>query len=120
MKKVAVIGSRGFTDYSLLKTELDRVTAPFIIVSGGAKGADSLAEKYADEMGYTKLIFPAEWEKYGRSAGFKRNRLIIESSDIVLAFWDGVSKGTKHSINIAKSINKPHRIILYTQQNVLF
>lgn len=119
MKKVAVIGSRNFTDYDLMKIELDKIIAPFIIVSGAARGADTLAERYADEMGYNKIIFPAEWKKYGKSAGYKRNRLIIENSDLVVAFWDGYSEGTRHSINIAKCMKKPHRIFLYSQNDNL-
>jgi hypothetical protein len=121
--KLAIIGSRGFNDYNyMLKTIhdwmvagegsyfwLSRITE---IVSGGARGADSLAELYADDHGISKKIFPAEWEKHSKSAGFKRNQLIIDHADMVLAFWDGKSKGTEHSINLAYKARKP--VFIYT------
>jgi len=119
MKKVAVIGSRGFTSFDLMKEELDLLAAPFVLVSGGAKGADSLAELYCDQHGYEKIIFLPEWEKYGRKAGFVRNRLIVEECDLLIAFWDGTSRGTKNSIDAAKSLNKPFKVVLYGQ-NTLF
>ena len=108
--RVAVIGSRTFTNYEKVKKVLDQLEIS-LIVSGGAKGADSLAECYAVENSIETLIFEAEWDKYGRSAGYIRNVDIVNSSDIILAFWDGKSKGTLHSINFAKKKNKALRII---------
>jgi len=101
---IGVVGTRTFTDYDLLKTELDKIKNIDLIVSGGAKGADKLAELYAMEHDISIKIFNAEWGKYGRSAGPIRNRKIIESSDYVIAFWDGKSRGTLSSINLAKKI----------------
>ena len=105
MKKVAVVGSRSFSDRKLLNKVLDGI-GPFHLISGGAKGADSMAEVYADAHDYPKTIFLPEWEKYGRSAGFRRNYLIIQEADEVIAFWDGASKGTKHSIELAQKLGK--------------
>lgn len=110
MFKLAVIGSRTFTDYQLLKQELDKFP-PFILISGGARGADKLAEVYADCVGYKKIIFPAKWDLYGKSAGFKRNVEIINACQGVVAFWDGVSTGTKHSIDLALKTDKKVKII---------
>lgn len=110
MFKLAVIGSRTFCDYELLKTELDKFP-PFILISGGARGADKLAEIYADSVGYEKIIFPANWQLYGKSAGFKRNVEIINACQGVVAFWDGISSGTKHSIDLAIKNDKKVKII---------
>jgi predicted Rossmann fold nucleotide-binding protein DprA/Smf involved in DNA uptake len=116
--KLAVIGSRDFTNYLLLKAELE----PFkdkiqVIISGGAKGADTLAEKFADEFGIPKLIYPADWDNLGKKAGFIRNKQIIDSCEAVVAFWDGKSKGTKHSIELAEKQGKPVKIIEINANN---
>ena len=110
MNKVAVIGSRTFDNYKLLKETLDSLKID-LIVSGGAKGADSLAEQYAKENGIETIIHQAEWEKFGRKAGPIRNEYIIRDSDIVVAFWNGKSTGTYHSINLAKKAGKELLII---------
>lgn len=100
--KVAVVGSRSFTDYELLKKTLDELYPNITrIVSGGAKGADSLSEQYAKEEGIPTQIFKPDWEKHGKAAGFIRNRDIVENSDMVIAFHDGQSKGTANSIELA-------------------
>ena len=108
---IAIIGSRDFTDYRCLKETLDshfsfNIKDVDYIVSGGAKGADTLAERYAREHNIPIKIYPAQWKTFGKSAGYRRNIEIIENSDIVFAFWDGKSKGTKHSIDIANKQNK--------------
>lgn len=81
------------------------------IVSGGAIGADKMGEQFADEWEIKKTIFLPDWEKHGKKAGFVRNRDIIENSDFVLAFWDGLSKGSANSLSIAKKLKKPTLII---------
>lgn len=111
--KIAIVGSRNFNDYSTLKKyinnkleELDIINDVDTIVSGGAKGADSLGERYAEEYSLEKIIFPAEWNKYGKRAGFIRNEYIIQNCDVCFAFWDGESHGTKHDIDLCKQYNK--------------
>ena len=114
--KLAVVGSRGFDDYDLLKLKLDTIHSrrPIsVIISGGAYGADSLAERWARENRLELLVFLPDWEQFGKSAGYKRNIQIIESADAVIAFWDGQSKGTQHSINLAKDKGKPLAVINY-------
>lgn len=102
--KLAIIGSRGFNDYELLKSTVDAIKNNItLIISGGASGADSLGEKYADEFNIPKMIYYPDWEKYGKMAGYLRNIDIVENADVVLAFWDGKSRGTLHSINLAKA-----------------
>ncbi len=78
-----------------------------IIVSGGARGIDSLAEIEAKNLKIKTIIFKPDWDRYGKKAGFLRNILIINEADKVIAFWDGASKGTKHSIDLAIKQDKP-------------
>ena len=112
--KLAIVGSRTFTDYKRLITSIDSLY-PHIniteIVSGGAKGADWLAEQFADDYGIPKKIFKADWDKYGKSAGYRRNVDIVNYCDWLVAFWDGESKGTQHSIDLANKQNKLLKII---------
>lgn len=103
--KVAVIGGREFKDYDRVKRILDLYPIT-VIVSGGAKGADSLGEKYADEKNLKKEIYHPDWDLFGKSAGFLRNTTIIENCDMVVAFWDGASKGTKDSLDKAQKLKK--------------
>jgi hypothetical protein len=119
-KRVAVIGSRTFDDkerlYKILTKNKDKIK---LIVSGGASGADTLATDWAKDYGIPYLVFPAMWHDpetggYDKGAGFRRNRYIIQYSDIVIAFYDGVSKGTANSLEIAKQLNKPIKIISFT------
>ena len=102
--KVAIIGSRTFNDYELVcktikELKLETMTH---MVSGGAKGADSLGKRYAKEHNIPCIIYKPDWNTHGKSAGFLRNKDIINACDIVVAFWDGKSKGTEHSIMLAK------------------
>lgn len=110
--KVAIIGGRDFKDYSFLKNVCEKYEMVEII-SGGAKGADSLAEKYAKEKNIQTKIFLPNWNKHGKAAGFIRNTEIVERADMVIAFWDGKSKGTDHSITIAEKMDKPVYIYRY-------
>lgn len=116
--RLAIVGSRTFNDYELLINEVDRLiqdnysTINLFIISGGARGADTLAKRFAEDNNFNYIEFPANWELYGKAAGFIRNKLIVENCDFFLAFWDGVSRGTKHSIDLAKQMNKKHKIIL--------
>ena len=97
--KVAVVGSRGLTVSNLEKYLPDGVTE---IVSGGAKGIDTCAREYAITNGIKLTEYLPEYKKYGRSAPLKRNITIIEYADLVLAFWDGTSRGTKYVIDNCK------------------
>ena len=110
--KLAIIGSRTFNDYNFLNEVLESFKPKLtLVVSGAAKGADTLGEKWAIQNKIQTLIFPADWEKYGKRAGFIRNEDIIKNCDCVIAFWDGESKGTKHSISLCEKYNKPYKII---------
>lgn len=107
-KKIAVVGHRKFTDYERLQDVLDEVYPDIeMIVTGGAPGADSLAEQYARERGIDITIFRPKWTTHGKAAGAVRNQKIVDMADCLIAFWDGESKGTKISIEMAKKSTKP-------------
>ena len=114
--RVIVAGSRGFDDYAVLQTVCDNFLSPkkqthnIVIVSGTAKGADSLGEQYARERGYTVERFPANWQQYGKAAGPIRNRQMANNADAIIAFWDGLSKGTQNMIMEAKKKGMAVRI----------
>ncbi len=112
--KIAVIGSRGFDDYQLLSSVLENYHID-AIVSGGAKGADSLAARYAIENNIKLVEFLPDWS-IGLSAGFLRNQHIIDSSDMIIAFWDGVSGGTHDSIKKARKQKKNVVIVDITKK----
>lgn len=111
--KLAVVGSRKFSDYELLKKELEKEEDVEEIVSGGAKGADTLSEWYAAEKDLPMKIFRPDWDQYGKRAGFVRNKEIVENCDKLIAFWDGESRGTSHSIYMARNLGKEVRIVRY-------
>jgi len=112
--KLAIIGGRSFDDYELVCETLEeykeRVT---LVISGGAKGADTLGEKWANDNNIETLIFKPDWKKYGKKAGHLRNTDIIENCDMCVAFWDGISTGTYDSIKKTKKYNKELLIIKY-------
>ena len=117
--KLAIVGCRIFNDYHLLQQSIcKKFTISHIdcIVSGGAKGADTLAENFAKKYDIpTKIFFP-EWDKYKRLASYIRNEQIIKYADEVIAFWDGKSRGTKSSIDLAKRECKPMYIIYFEEK----
>jgi predicted Rossmann fold nucleotide-binding protein DprA/Smf involved in DNA uptake len=116
---MAVVGSRSFDDQELLERTLDdqcRAVHIDKIVSGGARGADALAEIWADRCGIQTQIFLPDWDRHGRSAGFIRNRLIVENCDELVAFWDGKSRGTLHSIELARSMNKSVLVVEFNKE----
>ena len=117
--KVIIAGSRGFSNYKLLKEKCNeylrekRKEYNIIIISGGARGADTLGEKYAQDEGFSLEVFPANWNKFGKSAGFKRNEQMAEFADALIAFWDGKSHGTKHMIEIMENKKLLVRVVNY-------
>jgi predicted Rossmann fold nucleotide-binding protein DprA/Smf involved in DNA uptake len=111
-KRIAIVGSR---DYKPLKDVVEFVEQlPWrtVVISGGARGVDTTAEEAAKKRRLDTHIFYANWNKHGRGAGMIRNRKIVESSDIIVAFWDGISRGTKHTIEYANSKGKPVKVFI--------
>ena len=109
--KLIVAGGRDFDDYQLLSNKLteirdiildENLADDLLIVSGAARGADKLGEEWARKNHVGIKQFPADWDRYGKSAGYKRNKEMAEYGDALLAFWDGKSRGTGHMINLAK------------------
>ena len=112
--KVPVIGSRGVTNVNLEDFLPENTTE---IVSGGAKGVDTCARKYATEHSLILTEFLPDYEHFGRGAPLRRNIEIIDYADLVLAFWDGKSRGTKFVIENCKKRNKEVKV--YTLANNL-
>lgn len=117
--RVAIVGSRDFSDPALVERVVADLPADTVVVSGGARGVDSWAVAAAQRRGLQTEVIRPEGEKYGRSAGFKRNVLIIERAERVIAFWDGKSNGTRHSIDLAKKACKPVDLIIVNPGGVL-
>lgn len=119
--RIIIAGGRDFSNYSKLKAHMDEfletVTCPVTIVSGGARGADTLGEQYAREHGYPVKRFPANWDKYGKSAGPKRNEemalYVAEEHGVLVAFWDGKSRGTKDMIDRATEYKLEVQVVNY-------
>lgn len=114
MFRVIIAGSRGFSDYELLKNRLDYLLQnkrDVTIISGTARGAAQLGEKYAAERGYEVERHPADWDKHVKSAGYRRNAEMAEHSDALVVFWDGQSRGTQHMINLATEKGLAIRVI---------
>lgn len=110
--KLAVIGSRSFDDYYLMSNILNNISITEV-VSGGARGADTLAKRYAksNKLKYTEFL--PDWPQFGKKAGMLRNSEIIWYCDTLIAFWDGESLGTSNSIIKAQRANKLYDIVSY-------
>ena len=121
--RVIIAGSRNFNNYELLKKECDAFLSDkkekynITIISGGARGADFSGEKYAQDEGFALEIYPAQWDKFGKRAGYRRNEQMAEVADALIAFWDGSSRGTKHMIDIMNEKNLLVRVVEYETSN---
>ncbi|MBU8921738.1 MAG: DUF2493 domain-containing protein [Bacteroidales bacterium] len=105
--RIAVVGSRNYKKRRIVEFTLSRLFAEGDeLISGGAAGVDTWAADWADEHGYESTIFKAEWDLYGKAAGMLRNTDIVTSCDILIAFWDGKSKGTMDSYKKAQKQKK--------------
>lgn len=107
--KIAIIGSRTFNDYPLLEKIISdniKIEDIDLVISGGAKGADRLGERFATINKINKQIFYPDWDRYGKQAGFLRNIKIVRNADLIFAFWDGQSKGTEHTIKLCQEHGK--------------
>lgn len=112
--RVIIAGSRSFTDTDVVDTALHQLfLGDFarelteevdVILSGSARGADQCGEDVAQRCGIPVERYPAEWDKYGKTAGVIRNQTMAENADALVAFWDGKSKGTRHMIETALNV----------------
>ena len=118
MFRVIVSGSRGFNNYSLLKSVLDNLVSlvddQIVILSGKSRGADSLGEVYASRNNIRVISYPADWNNLGKSAGFIRNVEMARNADALVAFWDGESRGTAHMISEANRFGLRVKVVNYT------
>lgn len=121
--RLIVAGSRSFNDFELLSREVYETLDAFAlqghtvsIVSGGARGADALGELWAKKFGVPVHRFPADWNRYGRRAGYLRNMEMAEFATDALIFWDGVSPGSRHMIAICAEFDLPHRVVKYVPE----
>ena len=109
--RIAIVGSRDFPRLEEVRQFVYEQERTTVIISGGARGVDSIAVEEARKLHMPYEVYPADWNRYGRSAGFRRNQTIVDAADEVVAFWDGESRGTKHTIDLARAAKKPVRII---------
>jgi len=118
MSKTIIAGGRDFDDYEFLKKNIEELDIEINeIVSGKAKGADTLGERYATEKEISIKGFPADWNKFGKGAGPIRNKQMAEYADVLIAFWDSKSKGTKSMINLAKKNDLEVHVIQYKKSS---
>ena len=116
--RIIIAGGRDFNDYDYLKERCEYLLQfipkwSLTILCGKASGADTLGEQYALENGLKIEYYPANWEKYGKSAGFIRNKEMVDNATAAICFWDGKSKGTKNTIDLCKKKGIPCRVISY-------
>lgn len=114
--KLIIAGSRSFDDYDLMDTSLAKILSgrlPDVVLSGRAEGADVLGERWAEVHGVPVQYHPADWKRYGKVAGMKRNAEMAKDGTHLVAFWDGVSRGTANMIDIAKLAGLQVRVVYF-------
>ncbi len=111
--KTLIAGSRNIDAFDL-SSYIPKDTT--LIISGGAKGIDALAEKYADEHKISKLILLPQYNLYGKAAAIKRNEVMVDIADTVIIVWDGQSRGTKYTLQYATKKNKNIVLITLSQK----
>lgn len=119
---LSVVGSRSLKNNDVAMVEATSIMSNVIekydithFISGGADGPDKWGEVIAASYNIPRTIHKPEWDKYGKSAGYRRNITIINDSDIVLIFWDGKSKGTSHDIMLARKAEKQYALYIWTK-----
>jgi len=115
--KWIIAGGRDFEDYDTLIAIAGKVVRrEDTIISGGAKGADALGEQFAERNGLELDVYPAEWDKYGKGAGYRRNHQMSLVGDGLIAFWDGKSRGTKNMIENAHKARLTTVVVYYGKE----
>ena len=111
--RTIIAGSRSDTDMEVVRTAMASASAngidPTVVLSGTARGVDRLGEMWALEYEIPVERYPADWDTYGKSAGYRRNEDMAKRAEALVAIWDGESKGTGHMIDLAKK----HGLIVY-------
>jgi ABC-type sugar transport system substrate-binding protein len=111
MSRVAIVGSRDWTNEAAVRSAVDDIPIDGVLVSGGARGVGSIAEYRAKERGLKTDIYKADWENLGKAAGMIRNLAIVNNCDKLIAFWDGQSKGTMDTVRKAKAAGIPYMLV---------
>ncbi len=117
--RIAIVGSRNFSPLSLVREYIRALPKGTVIISGGAIGVDLCARLNAHLCDFRLIEFLPNWKKYGRRAGAIRNQLIVDEADRVVAFWDGSSKGTQITVNMAKKAGKEVELIVRNPKNAV-
>lgn len=123
--KIIIAGGRDFNDYTLLTKVCNEAIPRMagdntpVIISGGAAGADSLGEQYAQENGIAIERHPADWKKHGKAAGPIRNAEMAACADFLIAFWDGKSRGTQNMMMNAVKKDIPCIVVTYNTSDTL-
>ena len=112
--RLIIAGSRAFTDYQLLcqtlAPERHRITE---VIYGGARGADQLGFRWALQHHIRSRCCAADWERFGKAAGVRRNHQMAQAGDVLIAFWDGRSAGTRHMISCMQQLGKPVVVVRF-------
>jgi hypothetical protein len=112
--RLAIIGSRSFNNIELIQEVLkEYIYTTKMVISGGAKGADKLAQDWAIQNDIPVKIFLPDWTKFGKAAGVIRNKQIVLDADFCIIFWDGKSKGTKNTIELCIKLNVKYKLIKF-------
>ena len=114
--KLAVVGSRDFPYLWMVGEILARMRITVEIVSGGARGVDTVASNWARYHEMSEKIFLPDWDRFGKSAGYRRNTEIVDYCDELIAFQFNKSRGTQHSIDLARKAGKLREVIEVTRQ----
>ena len=123
--KIIIAGGRDFMDYNLLKEKANkilqekRVSHKIVIISGCARGADTLGLRYASENAFDVEEYPANWDKYGKKAGYMRNVEMAENANALIAFWDGKSPGTDYTIKYAIKMGRKVNVHIIEDLDVM-
>lgn len=109
---LCISGSRNFISLEKIEDFIKSLSKTITIIHGGARGVDSFVEKIANRLRIKTIIYEAKWEEYGKAAGMIRNKRMINECDMLIAFWDGKSKGTKGTIEAAEKMGIPYEVIM--------
>lgn len=104
---VAIVGSRNYPNLEAVSDFVSALPEGTVIISGGAYGVDSIAAAAARRAGLEVAEFLPDWNKHGKCAGFVRNCKMVNAADVIVASWDGKSRGTTQSIELGRKANKP-------------
>lgn len=116
--KYIIAGGRDFHDIKVMEDTLKNFTDITEVISGAAKGADTLGTNWAGLHNIPVRLFLPNWDQYGKAAGFIRNAEMAEEADALIAFWDGKSKGTAHMIKTMKIKKKPYYVFDYSGKEI--